>query len=242
MRRGVHCRVTSRSAKRDMAARPRPLFNLPEPRRKIPPWRAARRARRGSWTRRGPVRRVGSRSPRYPARSRRSPGSAAGPSVPRPQRFRGVRRLPPRPRPRRPLPDRVPARRAAAWARCGGRFDLKLRVDVALKAVRPDVVGTELRSSRCGRRCGPRARSCPRTSAGSSTSMSSTAASWCRWSTSTAQTLLEVLRERGPLELKEAQDIASQFLAGLEAIHRPGSSTATSSPRTSCSPGPGGWW
>jgi serine/threonine-protein kinase len=34
------------------------------------------------------------------------------------------------------------------------------------------------------------------------------------------QTLLSVLQERGPLELKEAQDIASQFLAGLEAIHK----------------------
>ena len=31
-------------------------------------------------------------------------------------------------------------------------------------------------------------------------------------------TMLAVLRERGPLELKEAQDIASEFLAGLEAI------------------------
>ena len=36
------------------------------------------------------------------------------------------------------------------------------------------------------------------------------------------QTLLAVLQERGPLELKEAQDIASQFLAGLEAIHKAG--------------------
>jgi serine/threonine protein kinase len=35
-------------------------------------------------------------------------------------------------------------------------------------------------------------------------------------------TLLDVLQERGPLELKEAQDIASQFLAGLEAIHKAG--------------------
>ena len=35
-------------------------------------------------------------------------------------------------------------------------------------------------------------------------------------------TLLGVLQERGPLELKEAQDIASQFLAGLEAIHKAG--------------------
>ncbi len=36
------------------------------------------------------------------------------------------------------------------------------------------------------------------------------------------QTLLEVLQDRGPLELKEAQDLASQFLAGLEAIHKAG--------------------
>ena len=35
-------------------------------------------------------------------------------------------------------------------------------------------------------------------------------------------TLLGVLQERGPLDLKEAQDIASQFLAGLEAIHKAG--------------------
>jgi serine/threonine-protein kinase len=35
-------------------------------------------------------------------------------------------------------------------------------------------------------------------------------------------TVLAVLQERGPLELKEAQDIASQFLAGLEAIHKAG--------------------
>ena len=35
-------------------------------------------------------------------------------------------------------------------------------------------------------------------------------------------TLLALLQERGPLELKEAQDIASQFLAGLEAIHQAG--------------------
>ena len=33
-------------------------------------------------------------------------------------------------------------------------------------------------------------------------------------------TLLGVLHDRGPLDLKEAQDIASQFLAGLEAIHK----------------------
>jgi serine/threonine protein kinase len=35
-------------------------------------------------------------------------------------------------------------------------------------------------------------------------------------------TLLVVLQERGPLDLKDAQDIASQFLAGIEAIHKVG--------------------
>ena len=35
-------------------------------------------------------------------------------------------------------------------------------------------------------------------------------------------TLLKVLNKKGPLDLKEAQDIASQFLAGLEAIHAAG--------------------
>ncbi len=35
-------------------------------------------------------------------------------------------------------------------------------------------------------------------------------------------TLLKVLQERGPLPLREAREIASQFLGGLEAIHKAG--------------------
>jgi serine/threonine-protein kinase len=35
-------------------------------------------------------------------------------------------------------------------------------------------------------------------------------------------TLVKVLQSRGPLELQEAREIASQFLAGLEAIHQAG--------------------
>ena len=35
-------------------------------------------------------------------------------------------------------------------------------------------------------------------------------------------TLAETLRERSPLRSQEARDIASQFLAGLEAIHAAG--------------------
>jgi WD40 repeat protein len=35
-------------------------------------------------------------------------------------------------------------------------------------------------------------------------------------------TLLQLLEERGPVELQEAREIAAQFLAGLDAIHRAG--------------------
>ena len=35
-------------------------------------------------------------------------------------------------------------------------------------------------------------------------------------------TLQEILKDRGPLELNEAREIATQFLAGLEAIHEAG--------------------
>ncbi len=35
-------------------------------------------------------------------------------------------------------------------------------------------------------------------------------------------TLAETLRDRGPLELEEAREVASQFLSGLEAIHQAG--------------------
>jgi serine/threonine-protein kinase len=35
-------------------------------------------------------------------------------------------------------------------------------------------------------------------------------------------TLIQILQSRGPLELQEAREIASQFLAGLEAIHQAG--------------------
>ena len=35
-------------------------------------------------------------------------------------------------------------------------------------------------------------------------------------------TLADVLRDRSPLDLQEARDIAAQFLAGLEAIHAAG--------------------
>ncbi len=101
-------------------------------------------------------------------------------------------------------------------------FDLKLRVEVALKAVRKDVVTSErhLEALRQEVRAAREVVS----------------PNVCRiydleeidgrelvsMEFVDGQTLLDVLKERGPLELAEAQDIASQFLAGLEAIHKAG--------------------
>jgi len=101
-------------------------------------------------------------------------------------------------------------------------FDLKLRVDVALKALRPDFFTSERRLEllrdevRAAREV--------------------VSPNVCRifdlieiegrelvsMEYVDGATLLGVLQERGPLDLKEAQDIASQFLAGLEAIHKAG--------------------
>ena len=101
-------------------------------------------------------------------------------------------------------------------------FDLKLRVDVALKSVR-----TERRSSE-------KAHELLRQEVRAAREVVSP--NVCRifdlieiegrelvsMEYVDGATLLGVLQERGPLELKEAQDIASQFLAGLEAIHKAG--------------------
>jgi len=101
-------------------------------------------------------------------------------------------------------------------------FDLKLRVDVALKALREelfcdeDSLGLLRREVRAAREVvSPNVcRIFDLVEADDRELVSMEYVD--------GGTLLEVLQERGPLDLRQAQDIASQFLAGLEAIHRAG--------------------
>ena len=101
-------------------------------------------------------------------------------------------------------------------------FDLKLRVDVALKAVRAEKVG----SSRADELLRQEVRSAREV----------VSPNVCRIFDLVAEdgqelvsmefidghTLGEVLKQRGPLPLHETREIASQFLSGLEAIHQAG--------------------
>ncbi len=101
-------------------------------------------------------------------------------------------------------------------------FDLKLRVDVALKALRPDRLSSE------------KARELLRQEVRSAREVVSP--NVCRIFDLVVEdhqelvsmefidgvTLAETLRDRGPLGMEEAREVASQFLSGLEAIHQAG--------------------
>ncbi|HEY7817676.1 MAG TPA: serine/threonine-protein kinase, partial [Vicinamibacteria bacterium] len=101
-------------------------------------------------------------------------------------------------------------------------FDLKLRVDVALKSVRAELSTSE------------KARELLRQEVRSARDVVSP--NVCRVYDLIVEegrelvsmeyidgtTLAETLLERGPLELREAREIAAQFLSGLEAIHEAG--------------------
>jgi len=101
-------------------------------------------------------------------------------------------------------------------------FDLKLRVEVALKALREDLFKDEgrlellRREVRAAREVvSPNVcRIFDLIEVGGTELVSMEFVD--------GGTLLSLLAERGPLDLREAQDIASQFLAGLEAIHQAG--------------------
>ena len=101
-------------------------------------------------------------------------------------------------------------------------FDLKLRVEVALKSVRPDLIRED------------RARELLRREVRSARQIVSP--NVCRVFDLVVEdghemvsmefvdgtTLADLLRERGPLDLSRAGEIAAQLLAGLEAIHAAG--------------------
>ncbi|MEN8162767.1 MAG: WD40 repeat domain-containing serine/threonine protein kinase, partial [Acidobacteriota bacterium] len=101
-------------------------------------------------------------------------------------------------------------------------FDLKLRVEVALKALREDLFrsGRRLEMLRQEVRAAREVVSpnvCRIFDLHEIDGRELVSMEYIN-----GATLLGELQERGPLELKEAQDIASQFLSGLEAIHKAG--------------------
>jgi len=101
-------------------------------------------------------------------------------------------------------------------------FDLKLRVEVALKALRQDLFKDEGRRDLLRQEVRAAREVVSPNVCRIFDLIEADGSELVSMEYVDGGTLLEVLQERGPLDLKEAQDIASQFLAGLEAIHKAG--------------------
>jgi WD40 repeat protein len=101
-------------------------------------------------------------------------------------------------------------------------FDLKLRVEVALKALRPEYFRSERRLELLRQEVRAAREVMSPNVCRIFDLIEIEGRELVSMEFVDGATLLGVLHERGPLELKEAQDIASQFLAGLEAIHKVG--------------------
>ncbi len=101
-------------------------------------------------------------------------------------------------------------------------FDLKLRVEVALKALREDLFKSENRRELLRREVRAAREVMSPNVCRIFDLVEVNGRELVSMEYIDGATLLAVLQERGPLELMEAQDIASQFLAGLEAIHQAG--------------------
>jgi WD40 repeat protein len=101
-------------------------------------------------------------------------------------------------------------------------FDLKLRVEVALKALHEDLFQDEQRLELLRREVRAAREVVSPNVCRIFDLVELDARELVSMEYVDGETLLAVLEERGPLELKEAQEIASQFLAGLEAIHQAG--------------------
>ncbi len=101
-------------------------------------------------------------------------------------------------------------------------FDLKLRVEVALKALRPEFFKSDRRLELLRQEVRAAREVVSPNVCRIFDLIEVEGRELVSMEYVDGATLLGVLQERGPLELKEAQDIASQFLAGLEAIHKAG--------------------
>jgi WD40 repeat protein len=101
-------------------------------------------------------------------------------------------------------------------------FDLKLRVEVALKALRPEFFESERRLELLRQEVRAAREVVSPNVCRIFDLIEVEGRELVSMEYVDGATLLGVLQEGGPLELKEAQDIASQFLAGLEAIHKAG--------------------
>ena len=101
-------------------------------------------------------------------------------------------------------------------------FDLKLRVEVALKAMLPDLFKDERRRDLLRREVRAAREVVSPNVCRIFDLIEVDGRELVSMEYVDGGMLLGVLHERGPLDLKEAQDIASQFLAGLEAIHQAG--------------------
>ena len=101
-------------------------------------------------------------------------------------------------------------------------FDLKLRVEVALKALRPEFFKSERRLELLRQEVRAAREVVSPNVCRIFDLIEVEGRELVSMEYVDGATLLGILQERGPLDLKEAQDIASQFLAGLEAIHKAG--------------------
>jgi WD40 repeat protein len=101
-------------------------------------------------------------------------------------------------------------------------FDLKLRVEVALKALLPEFFKDERRRDLLRREVRAAREVVSPNVCRIFDLIEVDGRELVSMEYVDGGTLLSLLAERGPLDLKEAQDIASQFLAGLEAIHHAG--------------------
>jgi WD40 repeat protein len=101
-------------------------------------------------------------------------------------------------------------------------FDLKLRVDVALKSLRSELTADEraLEALRSEVRLAREVVSPNACRVYDLEELEGQELVSMEYIDGT--TLLDVIQSRGPLELSEAREIASQFLAGLEAVHEAG--------------------